>query len=160
MICYHGSDTTVDAPRILEPARPLDFGGGFYTTTSHAQAKQWSRKVAYRNNNDHPCINHYEFDLDGAREALTVLEFEKADERWLDFICANRSGRSTGEYDIVIGPVADDRVYRVVVEYENGDTDRSAALKALRAEALCNQILFHTERALGYLKYLMTEVSE
>ena len=34
MICYHGSDTFVDIPRILEPKRPLDFGGGFYVTTS------------------------------------------------------------------------------------------------------------------------------
>ena len=35
MICYHGSDTIVDIPRILEAKRPLDFGGGFYVTTSN-----------------------------------------------------------------------------------------------------------------------------
>ena len=53
MICYHGSDTIVDIPRILEVKRPLDFGGGFYVTTSEVQAKSWAIKVAYRNNNDH-----------------------------------------------------------------------------------------------------------
>ena len=40
-----------------------------------------------------------------------MLHFKLADEKWLDFICDNQSGKLTGEYDIVIGPVADDRVY-------------------------------------------------
>ena len=158
MICYHGSDTIVDIPKILEAKRPLDFGGGFYVTTSETQAKSWAIKVAYRNNNNHRCINRYEFDLEKAKSELTVIHFEVADEKWLDFICANRSGKPTGDYDIVIGPVADDRVYRVVVEYENGDVDKEIALKRLKTEALCNQILFHTARALECLKYIDTEV--
>lgn len=160
MICYHGSDTIVDAPRILEASRPLDFGGGFYLTTSKAQAERWAFKVALRNNVRCRCVNRYVFDLEKAKADLTVLCFDSADERWLDFICANRSGKPTGEYDVVIGPVADDRVYRVVVEYENGDIDRESALKGLKSESLCDQILFHTERALAYLKYMDTEVIE
>ena len=159
MICYHGSDTIVDAPRILETKRPLDFGGGFYVTTSEAQAKSWAKKVAFRNNNNHKCVNRYEFDLEKAKKELTVIHFETADEKWLDFICDNRSGKYTGDYDIVIGPVADDRVYRVVVEYENGDLDREIALKNLKTESLCDQILFHTEKALKCLKYIDTEVT-
>ena len=158
MICYHGSDTVVDSPKILEVKRPLDFGGGFYVTTSEKQAKSWAIKVAYRNNNSHKCVNRYEFDIEKAKTSLKVIHFEVADERWLDFICDNRCGKPTGEYDIVIGPVADDRVYRVVVEYENGDLDKETALKNLKTEALCDQILFHTEKALEYLKYIDTEV--
>ncbi len=159
MICYHGSDTIVDTPKILEAKRPLDFGGGFYVTTSEAQAKSWAIKVAYRNNNHYRCVNRYDFDLEKAKSVLTVIHFEVADEKWLDFICDNRSGNFTGDYDIVIGPVADDRVYRVVVEYENGDVDKATALKNLKTEALCDQILFHTEKALEYLKYIDTEVA-
>ena len=159
MICYHGSDTIVDMPRILQAKRPLDFGGGFYVTTSEAQAKRWALKVAYRNNNNHRCINRYEFDLEKAKSELTVIHFETADEKWLDFICNNRSGKPTGEYDVVIGPVADDRVYRVVVEYENGDLDKEAALKNLKTESLCDQILFHTEKSLKFLKYIDVEVT-
>lgn len=157
MICYHGSDTIVDTPKILEAKRPLDFGGGFYVTTSRQQAKSWAIKVAYRNNSNHRCVNKYTFDETGAKANLTVIHFDIADEKWLDFICDNRSGKSTGEYDIVIGPVADDRVYRVVVEYENGDLDKETALKNLKTEALCDQILFHTPRSLEYLKYIDTE---
>ena len=158
MICYHGSDTIVDKPRILEDKCPLDFGGGFYVTTSETQAKNWAIKVAYRNNTNHKCINRYAFDLEKAKSEVTLLHFKLADEKWLDFICDNRSGKPTGDYDIVIGPVADDRVYRVVVEYENGDLDKETALKNLKTEALCDQILFHTEKSLEYLKYMNTEV--
>lgn len=158
MICYHGSDTIVDMPKIIQPKRPLDFGGGFYVTTSESQARSWAKKVAYRNNNNHRCIKRYDFDSEKAKSELTVIHFEKADEKWLDFICDNRSGKVSGDYDIVIGPVADDRVYRVVVEYENGDLDKETALKNLKTEELCDQILFHSEKSLEYLKYIDTEV--
>ena len=158
MICYHGSDTIVDLPKILDAKRPLDFGEGFYVTTSGNQAKSWALKVAYRNNSKHKCVNRYEFDFEKAKSNLVIMCFKVADEKWLDFICDNRSGNYTGNYDIVIGPVADDRVYRVVVEYENGDMDRETALKNLKTESLCDQILFHTEKSLEYLKYIDTEV--
>ena len=157
MICYHGSDMLVDNPKILDLKRPLDFGGGFYTTTSEAQAKNWAIKVSYRNNTNHKYINKYEFALDEATKNLVVIFFEKANEKWLDFICANRSGKNTGDYDIVIGPVADDKVYRVVVEYENGDIDKDLALKKLKTETLCDQILFHTDESLKYLKFIEVE---
>ena len=62
MVVYHGSDTIVDIPRILEANRPLDFGGGFYVTSNKEQARSWAIKVAYRNANHYSCINKYEFD--------------------------------------------------------------------------------------------------
>lgn len=153
MLCYHGSDTIVDVPKILQAQRPLDFGGGFYVTTSEVQAKAWAKKVALRNNSKQKYINRYEFDYEKAVQGAVVIEFSQADEEWLDFICANRNGKCTGDYDIVMGPVADDKVYRVVVEYENGDVDKETALKRLKTEKLCDQILFHTEKALAFLHY-------
>ena len=153
MICYHGSDVIVDSPRIFSSQRALDFGDGFYTTTNEMQAKNWALKVSYRNNTIHKYLNKYEFDLEEATKQLIVIRFEKADEKWLDFICDNRNRKDTGKYDIVIGPVADDKVYRVVVEYENGDVDKEVALKRLKTETLCEQILFHSEESLKYLKF-------
>lgn len=157
MICYHGSDVLVDVPKIFEAARPLDFGGGFYVTTSRYQANKWAVKVCYRNNSRIKYVSRYDFDIERAKRDLVVIQFAVADEKWLDFICKNRSGQQTGSYDIVIGPVADDKVYRVVVEYENGDVDKQTALKKLKTENLCDQILFHTDKSLEYLQYLDTE---
>ena len=41
MKLYHGSIVAVHEPKILTPARTLDFGKGFYTTTDFEQAKKW-----------------------------------------------------------------------------------------------------------------------
>lgn len=159
MICYHGSDVVVDAPKILEVNRPLDFGGGFYVTTNREQAEKWALRVAYRNESKNKCINSYELDFEKAKKELVVICFDEADALWLDFITKNRSGKYSGDYDMVKGPVADDKVYRVVVEYENGDIDKETALKNLKTEKLCDQILFHTEKSLKYLTYIGTEAS-
>ena len=41
MKVYHGSLVKVEHPKILTPSRTLDYGKGFYTTTSAQQAKDW-----------------------------------------------------------------------------------------------------------------------
>ena len=52
MILYHGSDIIVDKPQIREPNRTLDYGAGFYTTTSYSQAEKWVRRKLHGNT---PC---------------------------------------------------------------------------------------------------------
>ena len=64
---------------------------------------------------------------------------------------------TTSNFDIVIGPVADDQVYKVIVQFENGYIDKNEALKRLKTEKLCDQILFHTNKALRYLHYICSE---
>ncbi|MBP1541139.1 MAG: DUF3990 domain-containing protein [Prevotella sp.] len=44
MKLYHGSLLVVDSPKILVPNRTLDYGKGFYTTTSFEQAKKWVQR--------------------------------------------------------------------------------------------------------------------
>lgn len=151
MILYHGGTEIVEKPRILESARMLDFGKGFYTTTNRTQAMRWAQKVAVRRKVNEKFISVYEFDLDTAEKELTILRFDQADASWLDFVSACRSGkRPDQEYDIVFGPVADDNVYATLQLYELGILDKEETLKRLKVESLFNQILFHTEKALGF----------
>lgn len=42
MTIYHGGFSEIQKPEILEPKRTLDFGSGFYATTSFEQAKKWA----------------------------------------------------------------------------------------------------------------------
>ena len=88
---------------------------------------------------------------------MKILRFDKADKEWLDFVFANRKGQSRETYDIVIGPVADDGVYEVVRLYEIGVYDLEEALKRLKVEELYNQVLFHTEKSLAFLKFIGME---
>ena len=44
MIIYHGSLEKVENPEIRLPNRTLDYGFGFYTTTSYKQAESWVKR--------------------------------------------------------------------------------------------------------------------
>lgn len=44
MTLFHGSNTAVERPRLIEQNRFLDFGFGFYTTTNRAQAETLLKK--------------------------------------------------------------------------------------------------------------------
>ena len=158
MKLYHGSDVIVDNPKIIDANRPLDFGDGFYLTTNKEQAQKWANRVAQRNGSDVGYVNCYEFDLDKAEKDLVILRFNGATQEWLEFVCANRRGKAYKEsYDMVIGPVADDRVYSVVIRFENGEYELDEALKRLKIEELADQVLFHNEKSLQYLRFEMWE---
>ena len=138
----------------------LDFGVGFYATSNKDQAIRWAQIVAERREPKMQMLSVYEFDLEAAERDLVILRFSEPNGEWLDFVCANRSGREVEEpYDIVMGPVADDKVYTVVQYYENGVYDKEEAIKRLKVEELYNQILFHTEKSLTYCRFTRFERS-
>ncbi|MBQ5551342.1 MAG: DUF3990 domain-containing protein, partial [Bacteroidales bacterium] len=73
---------------------------------------------------------------------------------WLDFVMQNRTVKGfTHDYDIVYGPVANDRVYAAFALYEGGVLDKSELIKELKTYTLVDQYLFHTERSLQFIKY-------
>jgi len=159
MIIYHGSDTSITHPKILDSNRYLDFGVGFYTTSNKEQAERWAQKVCFRNSSSEQIISVYKCNFKDLQERLKIIEFDSADESWLDFVVANRSGKVlTSKYDIVIGPVADDNVYLTIKLFESGVLNKEETLKRLKIEKLYNQILFHNENALNYCYFDHFEV--
>ena len=157
MKIYHGSLFAVEKPEIRVSDRYLDFGYGFYTTMSEEQAIKWAEKQKSRKGINIGYVSMYEFDIEKAKSELKIIYFDKADKAWLDFVSINRKGQCQEAYDIVIGPVADDGVYEVVRFYEIGVYDLNEALKRLKVEKLYNQVLFHTEKSLTYLKFIGVE---
>ena len=153
MKLYHGSDVIVDHPQILKPNRTLDYGSGFYTTTSYDQAEKWVRRKLGDNI---PCGYVCVFDIDEQEfEDLDVLRFDSPDERWLDFVMANRTNKNfTHPHDIVYGPVANDRVYAAFGLYESGVFNKQELIRELRAYKLVDQMLFHSEKALEKLIFV------
>ena len=153
MILYHGSNTVVEKPKLVEQNRFLDFGYGFYTTTNKDQAENFSKKVIVRRGGK-PIVNIYEFD-DNAHTDLIVKRFSAPDEEWLDFVSAHRNGSYEGEkYDVIIGAVANDDVYRTLQVYSSGLLTKEQALEALKVKKLFNQYVFATEKALDSLKFV------
>ena len=158
MIIYHGSDTPVKNPKILVSNRLLDFGEGFYTTSSLEQAQRWAKRVREVRKTEEQIVSIYEFDRDKAEKLLKIIKFDSPDREWLQFVSACRSGKETNlEYDIVIGPVANDNVYATIQLFETGLLSEAETIIRLKVEKIFDQILFHTEKALQYCAYLRHE---
>ena len=117
MKLYHGSNLEIKNPQILESDRKLDFGTGFYLTSSYEQAEKWAILTAIRRGEGRPIISVFEYE-DNKSSELNILKFENADIEWLRFVSGNRNNQSTkNDYDIIIGPVANDKTMPVISLY-------------------------------------------
>lgn len=138
------------------PVRAMDFGSGFYTTSSQDQAKSWADEVS-RTRGGEPIINIYEFDEEKATSDLNILKFESANREWLSFVISNRHGNNTMDYDVVIGPVANNTIYTTIAGFENGLYTVEETVSRLKTGTLYDRILFHTERSLRYISFIGSE---
>ena len=159
MKLYHGSHIKVKNPKIITSSRMGDFGRGFYTTSSLEQARRWAQIRAKQEELSAGIVTVFEVpDNLFEHPELRMKIFEIADEEWLDFVLANRKDVNFDhEFDIVSGPVADDRVYVCLNMLEDGLADRATVIKKLKAYVLADQILFHTAKSLLFLEYATTE---
>jgi len=154
MILYHGSNVIVDCPKLIRQSRFLDFGFGFYTTTNRKQAVNFAAKVTERRQSGEAILNVYEMNEQAAFQACSLLRFDTPDEKWLDFVAANRQGIYQGnQYDLIYGAVANDDVYRVITLYLTGVLTREQTIEDLKIRKLFNQLVFATEKALKYLQF-------
>ena len=157
MILYHGSNMEVKEPRLIEQNRFLDFGYGFYTTTNKSQAENFAKKVVVRRGGK-PIVNIYQLDDDITDKLLKIKSFNHPDEEWLDFVSAHRNGTYSGEqYDLIIGAVANDDVYRTLQVYSSGLLTKEQALEALKIKKLFNQYVFSTPKSLNLLQFIKSE---
>lgn len=153
---YHGSNVTVDMPKILPKLRALDFGGGFYLTSSYAQAERWAKVIFKRRQEGQPIVNIYAFD-DERAIALNVLQFKDANADWLEFVVNNRKALKVFDYDVVVGPVANDATLPVIDDYMDGRYTQEEAVRRLLPQNLTDQYAFCSEVSLGYLTYQGSE---
>jgi hypothetical protein len=160
MRLYHGSNVVVEYPKILKPNRNLDFGAGFYCTANKKQADSFSRIIRDRRGGVR-IVTVYEFDRDKAQRELDIRRFNSPDKEWLDYVTQHRDGNYTGpQYDIVWGPVANDKVYRALLLYTSGALSKEETLTRLNINKLYNQIVFTSEKALTYIRFLRSSPEE
>lgn len=153
MVLYHGSNTVVEAPVLIEAQRALDFGAGFYLTTSFDQAAKWAKSVTRRRGTGLPVVNSYEF-KDGLVGALHTLRFDTADADWLEYVVLNRRGKGIEfDYDIVIGPVANDSTLPVIDAYMSGVYTKEEAVRRLLPQNLSDQYALKSTLAIKALQF-------
>lgn len=151
MILYHGSNVAVIEPKIISSDRKLDFGSGFYLTTSLEQAMRWADLTTQRRKSGKGTVTVYDFDEKKSKD-LKILIFEKPDFAWLKYTANNRNGVVVSDdYDIVSGPVANDRTAPVLTAYFSGIYNEEETIKRLIPQKLKDQFAFKTEQALKCL---------
>ena len=131
---------------------------GFYTTILENQAREWAYRLSLREKKQKYYVYQYSFDEDST---LSIKRFDGLTEEWLEFIKENRSkGGLQHSYDVVIGPVADDNTMETVQLYISGILSAKEAVERLRYSNVNNQVSFHTEKAVKYLKEIRRECYE
>ncbi len=155
---YHGSNIAVEKPKILKSDRRLDFGTGFYLTSSYEQAERWAFLTTKRRGEGKPVITSYNFN-EKILSYLKVIRFEGTSVKWLEFVANNRNVKDfTDNSDIVIGPVANDRTMPVLKLYFSGIYNEAETIKRLLPQKLKDQYAFKSEKSLKAL--VLSEVIE
>ena len=158
MLLYHGSTMAVRKPIVSRGRGKTDFGKGFYTTTSREQAEKWAQIKRDRMGDEAHAIVSV-FELDDAvlnNPAYHTRHFDGATAEWLDFVVGNRRGEVHHNFDLIMGPVANDKLYATITLYENGILDANAAIEQLNTHQLFDQLSFHTTKACKLLTFVET----
>lgn len=178
ILLYHGSYIAVPEIDLTKCNAGLDFGRGFYVTTSYEQAVSFVPNSVKRNIkagnipvdfdfNDGQ-VSVYRFHSDAA---LLIEAFPDANLDWLHFVAANRNRnlfrelyRKLESHDIVGGKIADDNTSRVLTGYVTGlfgipgsDLADSFAIQSLLPNRLKDQFCFRTEAAIKSLEFVRSD---
>ncbi len=150
-ILYHGSNVEVCTPQIITNGYYKDFGYGFYCTNLKKQAEKWA--IAKKGKS---IVNEYIYDTyNGCSVGLRKISFSLTNE-WLDFIVSCRQGIKH-DFDIVEGPMADDKIWSFVESFTAGEISRSAFWELAKFSHPTHQIAFCTERSLQKISFKGSE---
>ncbi len=153
---YHGSNVGINNIDLNRCHPDKDFGKGYYLTDIRSQAEAMAIRRTRIAGEGSPILTTYTFDETLLHSTeLKVKIFDTPNEEWALFILANREASLTGykhDYDIVIGPIADDGVAFQLDRYTRGIIDLPTLVKELSFRKLNRQYYFGTERAIQTLK--------
>lgn len=144
MMMYHSSNVSVENPDTKHSRHYLDFGRGFYLTSLKEQAVRYAQRFQRRG--QQAWLNTYE--LVYKENTWNIKRFDSYDKQWLDFVAQCREGKEVGNYDMVIGGIANDRVIITLDRYFIGEISQEEALGLLRFEKPNIQYCIRSERML------------
>lgn len=160
MFFYHGTSTVFTKVDLSKSRERTDFGKGFYLASKLGTARSWAiEKPAI--NVKVPTVIRYQLRSDTFNNTeLAIIRFNAPSLAWLDFIKENRRNDlviSIGkeprhDYDIVSGPIADDKVAEVVTLYCNNKISADEAIQRTKALPSVFQLSLHTAIAISFIE--------
>ena len=156
MILYHGSNTHIEEIDLKRGRRGKDFGQGFYLSPDRLQAQQMAERTVDREEAGAPILTTYQFDdsILFRPSDLKVKVFDGYSQEWAEFIMMNRrnkSNKQAHDYDIVYGPIANDKVVLQISRYQLQYIPREELIRQLSFIRPTFQYFFGTERAISLL---------
>lgn len=158
MILYHGSNVAIEEIDLSLCNPYKDFGKGFYLTDIKSQAEDMAVRRVRLSGFGIPTITSFEFDETALNDkSLHTLSFPRVSVEWAKFVLDNRDIEHKGfshDYDIVVGPVADDTVAFQLRRYLLGGISLESLVHELEFKGLNSQYFFGTKLAISKLKKL------
>lgn len=155
---YHGSNVEINTIQLNLCSPNKDFGRGFYLTDIEEQALQMARRRVRIAGEGKPIVSAYAFDESLLQDNhLRVKHFEAPCEEWALFVLSNREAGSTGychDYDVVVGPIADDGVAFQLERYTRKLISLEILVEELTYRKLNKQYFFGTELSISKLHKL------
>ena len=155
MKVYRGSHIYIDRIDLSKSKRYRDFGKCFYVTKFKHHAINWASNKG-RINKNKGVVTEFDFiDSNLTTELCAVKRFEGYTEEWLDFVIKNRDvtkNEQQHNYDIVEGPVADDKVQENLDLYLDGTKSKEEFLEMMKYHEETHQICFCTFKSLQFLR--------
>ena len=155
MILYHSSNMVIDKID-LEMSKPnKDFGKGFYLSENESQAMEMANFKSALLGGE-PIVTKFEFNDQTMQSSnLCIKIFADYSEEWADFVFANREGHEVEQYDIVYGPIANDKVGLQIRKLKDGSIDKAEFLNRLKyMKGITYQYYFGTEKSIQHLSRL------
>lgn len=158
MKLYHGSNTDVRNIDLSKSRVGKDFGIAFYLSDNIEQAQEMAQ-FKVKTFGGQPIISEFDFD-DSILETglVNYCNYEKYTLEWAQFILKNRNNASRvnlHDFDILHGPIANDKVGRQIFNLQEGYIDIDTFLQRIQyPQGITFQWAFCTPRALDYIKYV------
>ena len=149
MNVYHGSYTVIEEIDLSKSKPNKDFGKGFYVTKFRKHAESWAKVIGRKHKTKGFVTEFIFYDTEFTERLCRVKRFEAYDEEWLDFVVENRNPfGKMHDYDIVEGPVANDKVQNRIGNYLDGLISKADFLEELKWHEDTHQICFCTLKSL------------
>lgn len=156
MKLYHGTNINFQNIDLARGRVGKDFGFGFYLTPDKQVAhRQAERKLAQYGEGD-IVVKSYDWN-ENSLFKLNILRFDSYSMEWAEFVMNNRKNKTNiqlHDYDVVIGPIADDTVGFQIRRVDDGIIDMHQFLEEIKYNHITEQYLFATEKSLQTLTSL------
>lgn len=156
MKLYHGSTSHISTIDLTKSKPNKDFGKAFYLSDSKEQALEMAQfKAALEDGT--PIVNCYEFD-EHLLSTLSIKRFETYTKEWAHFVYDHRTeqdGNTLHSFDIVYGPIANDRIGAQITRFKQGYITFDEFLERIKyIQGITFQYAFCTQKAINLLHSL------